>query len=183
MPWAFSPKHLFPPKNQNVAKLWKTRPIRQSALRFLFSDGSEMVRFSISGILYLAKEREETLEVSLVTGHTVGLRIRAIGQSWFSADLLGPRQSEVVIMHRALRTLDRIIDGHCELEETRPQTPIHSMLGHLEQQRTRLVLHARDLSITGSISAVGSDVFQVRRDDRTHALIPLCALLWLETCG
>jgi hypothetical protein len=39
------------------------------------------------------------------------------------------------------------------------------------------------LSITGSISAVGSDVFQVRRDDRTHALIPLCSLLWLETCG
>lgn len=142
-----------------------------------------MERLSISGILHLAKERDKPIEVGMSTGHSLRLRIRAIGRLWFSADLLGLRQSEVVVMHRGICTVHESVEGDYQAEESGFQAPIQSMLSQLELHKARVVLHAETMLVTGRICAVGIDVVGVQRDDGTRVLVPIAAVLWLETCG
>jgi hypothetical protein len=142
-----------------------------------------MERVSISGILQLAKEHGQPLEVGMSTGHTLSLRIRAIGRLWFSADLLGPRQSEVVVMHRGIHMIHGVVEVDYQAYGSGFLAPIQLMLGQLELHKARVVLHTETLFVTGRICAVGSDVVGVHRDDGTRVLVPISAVLWLETCG
>lgn len=184
MPWAFSPKHLLTPKNQNIAKLWKTS-INQCArhVGFVVNDRSPMTLSTLRELLCAAKANAVPVEVVLPGDHQKNLLIRAVGDSWFSAHDIRRPGSEVVISLKALQVLS------AEMAEPEPQVSLHpgvpfsAMMVQLERQKTTIILYLSGITLRGVICSVGKDYLGMTVAGDRRVLVPVANFLWLEACG
>ena len=137
----------------------------------------------LSAILRHAHHSAQPLTVSLQGGLVRELLVRSVGDSWFSAHETGALGGEFVVSLRAVH----MIAGH--RVEAVPESsgsstvPLHAMLFQLERQRTLVIVHLPELSVTGRMGDVGADFLTVSKTDTTQVLIPLAHFLWLEACG
>jgi hypothetical protein len=184
MPWAFSPKHYLPGKNQNVANLWKTTGANSSIpVWFLINDRSPMPDESLPAILRHAQHSASPLTVTLQGGLVRELLVRSVGDSWFSGHETGALGGEFVISLRAVHMIAGHRVEHAPESSGLSAVPLHAMLLQLERQRTLVIIHLPELSVAGRIGDVGVDFLRLSKTDATQVLIPLAHFLWLEACG
>jgi hypothetical protein len=184
MPWAFSPKHYLPPKNQNVSNLWKTFVEKLGTpVGFTSNDRSPMTVSTFRELLCSSRVSGRPLEVSFHGGHHRDMIIRSVGGSWFSARVTGPSRSELVISLRAVHTISGELGEPEPRDSTSSAIPLRAMLVQLERQQTEVIVHLPDGALAGRIFSVGQDYLRVQRSDHTEVVIPMENFLWLEACG
>lgn len=184
MPWALSLKHLLGAKNQIVAKLWITpTPHSQSTVGFSVNDRSPMPSLTMSAILKSRKHDGLPVDVVFRGGQHRRLMVRSVGEGWFSAQATGISSSELVVTFAAVSL---VTGDFSELDEGcdgSPIIPLGAMLVQLERQRTQVSVNLRGVTLLGCVNAVRQDCLSLLKPDGISVLIPLTAMLWLETCG
>jgi hypothetical protein len=184
MPWVSSPKHELPPKNQNVVKLWKT-VIRNlgSHVGFTVNDRSPMSPITLSAMMSSYKDRGVPVDVSFRGGQRRQMMIRAVGDTWFSAQETGITASELVVTFAAVSLMSADFPDLEQETVKRPRVPLTAMLVQLERQHTRVAVHLSGLTMVGHLNGVGLDCVGLTQKDGTPVVIPLGDFLWLEACG
>ena len=184
MPWAFSPKHFLPPKNENVSNLWKTFAEKSGTpLGFSSNDGSPMTLSTLRELLCSSRVNGMPLEVSFQGGHLREVVVRSVGGSWFSARETGPSGSELVMSLRAVHAISGEVGEPQPRDFTSSAIPLRAMLVQLERQQTEVIVHLPDVVFAGRIHSVGEDYLSVQKSDHTEVIIPMENFLWLEACG
>ena len=184
MPWAFSPKDLLAPKNQNIAKLWKTS-INDCAshLGFVVNDRSPMTLSTLRELLCATKANAVPVEVTLPGDHQKNLFIRAVGDSWFSAHDTRRSGSEVVISLGALQMFSTEMGEPQPPVSVHPGVPLSAMMVQLERQKTTIILHLSGITLRGVMCSVGQDYLGVTVAGDRRVMVPFENFLWLEACG
>ena len=184
MPWAFSPKHFLPPKNENASNLWKTFAEKSGTpVGFTSNDRNPMTVSTLRELLCSSRVSGLPLEVSFHGGHLREMIIRSVGGSWFSARETGPSGSELVISLRAVHAISGEVGEPEPRDSASSAIPLRAMLVQLERQRTEVIVHLPDTALAGRIHSVGQDYLSVQKSNHTEVIIPMENFLWLEACG
>ena len=184
MPWAFSPKHYLPPKNEIVSNLWKTFVAKcGTPVGFTSNDRSPMTVSTLRELLVSSRVSGIPLQVSFHGGHLREVIVRSVGGSWFSAREKGPAGSELVMSLRAVHSISGDIKAPEAGDFASSAIPLRAMLVQLERQRTEVVVHVPEGGFAGRIHSVGQDYLSVKKSDHTEVVIPMGNFLWLEACG